>query len=107
MTDHDIYGTRSHTADELACLASSSLGLVFTEHDSSYRGIYHRADGPDCRIEIQPNPIPGDDDEDDLYAPEHPTARVLMLTTTSEPNVTLRSRLLAIEGLTHLKHESW
>ncbi|MFI9565692.1 hypothetical protein [Streptomyces rishiriensis] len=107
MTDYDIYGTSSHTASELVRLASSCLGLVFTERDSYYRGIYHRADSPDAEIEIQPNLIPGDDGEDDLYVTEHPTVEVLLLTTTPAPNPALRAQLVAIGGLAHLKHESW
>ncbi|MFB8000208.1 hypothetical protein ACFC4G_46525 [Streptomyces sp. NPDC056002] len=107
MTDYDIYGTSSHTASELIRLAGSCLGLVFTERDSYYRGIYHRADTPDGEIEIQPNSIPGDDGEDDLYVTEHPTVQVLLLTTTPAPNPALREQLVAVEGLVHLKHESW
>lgn len=107
MTDYDIYGTSSHTADELARLAGSFLGLVFTERESHYRGLYHRADSPDAEIEIQPNPIPGDDGEDDLYVTEHPSVEVLLLTTTSAPNPALRAQMLAIEGVVHLKHQAW
>ncbi|MCO4700553.1 hypothetical protein LRR80_06663 [Streptomyces sp. RO-S4] len=57
-------------------------------------------------FEIQPNPIPGDDGEDDLYAPEHPAAQALLLTTTPTPDPGLRTRLDSIEGLTHLNHET-
>ncbi|MFD9793717.1 hypothetical protein ACFWXK_22535 [Streptomyces sp. NPDC059070] len=106
MTDYNTYGTSSHTADELSRLLGARLELVFTEHDSHYRGIYHRADSPDGKIEIQPNPIPGDDGEDDLYAPEHPTSQVLLLTSTPGPTPALRAQLAAVEGLVHLKHES-
>ncbi|GAA5063278.1 hypothetical protein [Streptomyces similanensis] len=107
MTDYDVYGTSSHTARELARVTGSCLGLVFTEHDSYYRGIYYRADSPDCEIEIQPNPIPGDDGDDDLYVTEHPTLQVLLMTTTPASSPALRAQLVAIEGLVHLKHESW
>ncbi|MFD3450598.1 hypothetical protein ACFWVC_00210 [Streptomyces sp. NPDC058691] len=107
MTDYDIYGTSSHTASELVRLASRCLGLVFTERDSYFRGIYHRADSLDAKIEIQPNPIPGDDGESDLYVTEHPAVHVLLLTTTRAPNPALRAQLVAIERLVHLKHESW
>ncbi|MFJ3658285.1 hypothetical protein ACIPPR_33880 [Streptomyces nigra] len=106
MTDHHTYGTSTHTAGELVRLVSDRLGLVFTERDSDYRGVYHLASIPNGRIEIQPNPIPGDDDEDDLYAPEHPAAQVLLLTTTPTPDPALRTRLDSIEGLTHLNHET-
>ncbi|MER7204090.1 hypothetical protein CG723_44845 [Streptomyces sp. CB01635] len=107
MTDYDTYGTSSHTASELVRLVGGRLGLAFTEHDSHFRGIYHRADSLDGQIEIQPNPIPGDDGEDDLYATEHPTVQVLLLTTTPAPNPALRAQLNAVEGLAHLKNESW
>ncbi|MCZ9349204.1 hypothetical protein NGM36_29095 [Streptomyces mutabilis] len=104
MTDHHTYGTSTHTAGELARLVGDRLGLVFTERDSDYRGVYHLADIPNGRIEIQPNPIPGNDEEGDLYAPEHPAAQVLLLATTPASDPALRTRLNSIEGLTHLDH---
>ncbi|MFE9171080.1 hypothetical protein ACFYNZ_16395 [Streptomyces kebangsaanensis] len=106
MTDRHTYGTSTHTADELVRLVGDRLGLVFTERDSDYRGVYHLAGIPDGRIEIQPNPIPGDDDEDDLYAPEHPAAQVLLLTTTPTPDPALQARLDPVEGLIHLDQET-
>ncbi|MFE9404175.1 hypothetical protein ACFYNY_20735 [Streptomyces sp. NPDC006530] len=107
MTDYDTYGTNSHTVDELVrLLGGGRLGLVFTEHDSYYRGVYHRADSSDGEIEIQPNSIPGSDDKDDLYAAEHPTMDVLLLILTSAPVSDLRAQLNSIEGLVHLQHES-
>ncbi|MGW0817216.1 hypothetical protein ACWD00_28945 [Streptomyces viridiviolaceus] len=106
MTDHHTYGTSIHTADELVRLVSDCLGRVFTERDSDYRGVYHLASGPNGRIEIQPTPIPGDDGEDDLYVPEHPTAQVLLLTTTPVAEPALQARLGSIEGLIHLNHET-
>lgn len=106
MTDHHTYGTSTHTAAELVRLVSDRLGLVFTERDSDYRGVYHLASIPNGRTEIQPNPIPGDDGEDDLYAPEHPAAQVLLLTTTRAPDPALQARLGSIEGLIHLHHEA-
>ncbi|WP_158727443.1 hypothetical protein [Streptomyces sp. NRRL S-31] len=42
MTDHHTYGTSTHTAGELVRLVSDRLGLVFTEHDSDYRGVPSR-----------------------------------------------------------------
>ncbi|MGW2387244.1 hypothetical protein [Streptomyces sp. NPDC001658] len=104
MTDHHTYGTSSHTADELVRIVSDCLGLEFAKRESDYLGIYYLAKSPDARIEVQPNQIPGD--EDDLYAPEHPTIQALVLTTTAAPDPTLRARMGSIEGLTHLKHES-
>ncbi|WP_406470555.1 hypothetical protein [Streptomyces sp. NBC_01615] len=43
MTDHHTYGTGTHTAGELVRLVSDRLGLVFSERDSYFRGVYHRA----------------------------------------------------------------
>jgi hypothetical protein len=106
MTDHHTYGTSTHTADELVRLVSDCLGLVFAERDSDYRGVYHLASSPNGRIEIQPNPIPGDDGEDDLYTPEHPAAQVLLLTTTPVAEPALQARLGSIEGLIHLNHDT-
>lgn len=56
---YDTYGTSVHTAAELAGLVADRLGLTFAEHDSYYRGIYHRsiyyrADAPPYEIEVQP-----------------------------------------------------
>ncbi|WP_149824534.1 hypothetical protein [Streptomyces tailanensis] len=105
MTDHHTYGTSTHTVDELVRLVGDRLGLVFTERDSDYRGIYLLAGSLNGRIEIQPNAIPGDDGEDDLYAPEHPAHQVLLLTTpVLDP--ALQARLGAIEGLVPLNHET-
>lgn len=106
MTDHHTYGTSTHTAGELVRLVSDRLGLVFAERASDYRGVYHLAGIPNGRIEIQPNPIPGADDEDDLYAPEHLAAQVLLLTTTPVPDPALQARLGSVEGLIHLNHET-
>ncbi|MFI1360458.1 hypothetical protein ACH4TV_43820 [Streptomyces sp. NPDC020898] len=103
MTDHhQTYGTSTHTADELTQLVGDRLGLAFTERDSHFLGVYYVADIPGRKIEIQPNRIPGDDDEDDLYAPEHPTVRVLLLTTTPAPDAALRAELTSVERLVHL-----
>ncbi|MET8565741.1 hypothetical protein ABZV75_36235 [Streptomyces flaveolus] len=106
MTDYHTYGTSTHTAGELVRLVGDRLGLVFTERDSDYRGVYHLAGTSQERIEIQPNAIPGDDEEDDIYAPQHPSVEVLLLTTTPAPNPALQVRLDSIEGLIHLDHET-
>ncbi|MEV7082178.1 hypothetical protein AB0N88_27150 [Streptomyces sp. NPDC093516] len=105
MTDHHTYGTSTRTADGLVRLVSDRLGLVFTERNSDYRGVYHLANSHNGRIEIQPNPIPGDEEEDELYAPEHPDVRVLLLTTTLNPDPSLQARLASVEGLVHLNHQ--
>ncbi|MFJ8635081.1 hypothetical protein [Streptomyces sp. NPDC093568] len=110
MTDHHTYGTSGHSVSELVRLVSDRFSLAFSERESSYRGIYHLADSPDGRIEIQPNLVPGDDGddgEDELYAPEHPGAQVLLLITTPAADPTLQARLASIEGLAHLDHQSW
>ncbi|WP_369263506.1 hypothetical protein [Streptomyces sp. R35] len=75
MTDYDTYGTSTHTASELVHLVTGRLDVVFTERESDYRGVYHLAQGTYGRIEIQPNAIPGDDGQDDLYTPQHPAVR--------------------------------
>lgn len=106
MTDHHTYGTSTHTAGELVQLVTDRLGQIFTERDSDYRGVYHLANSPNGRIEIQPNPIPSHYVEDDLYAPEHPAAKVLLLTTTPIADPALQASLGSIEGLIHLNHET-
>ncbi len=107
MTDYDTYGTGTHTASELVHLLTSHLGVVFTERESDYRGVYHFAQGAYGRIEIQPNAIPGDDGQDDLYAPEHPAVRVLLLISTPTAGRTLYTRLGTVQGLVHLGREPW
>ena len=106
MTDYDTYGTGTHTASELVHLVTGHLDVVFAEHESDYRGVDHLAQGAYGRIEIQPNAIPDDDGQDDLYAPEHPAVRALLLTNTPTPEPTLHTRLGTIQGLVHLSHES-
>ncbi|MET9758070.1 hypothetical protein ABZ016_03285 [Streptomyces sp. NPDC006372] len=103
MADHDIYGTSTHTADDLVRLVSARLGMTFTERESHFRGVYHLADDHGVRVEIQPNETPGDD-EAEPFDDAHPECRVLVLTTTTAPGVTLRARLESIEGLLHLRH---
>ncbi|WP_305733694.1 hypothetical protein [Streptomyces sp. TRM70350] len=44
--------------------------------------------------------------EDGLYAPEHPAAQVLLLTTTPVAEPALEAGLGSIEGLIHLNHET-
>jgi hypothetical protein len=69
MIIYDTYGTSIYTAAKLARIAADRLGLTFTERESDYRGIYYRADVPPYQIEVQPNVIPADDGQDDLYTP--------------------------------------
>lgn len=103
MPDY-VHGTGACSADELVSLVGDRLGLVFTERDSCYLGVYHVAVIPGGRITVQPNAIPGDDGEDDLYAPEHPADWVLLLTTTSAEDPALPARLDSIEGLVRKDH---
>ncbi|MGI5194723.1 hypothetical protein ACQEVY_14005 [Streptomyces sp. CA-288835] len=100
MTEYTTYGTSTHSPSELAQLVTCRLGLVFTERDSYFRGVYYTADHSDGRVQIQPNSIPGDDDEDELYASEHPRSRVLLLTTSLAP--ALHTGLDSIDGLVRL-----
>jgi hypothetical protein len=102
MTEYAAYGTNAQTTSELVRLVSDLLELTFTERESDYRGTYDIAKSAWGRIEIQPNAIPGDDGQDDLYAPEHPSVQVLLLTATPSPDPTLHRRLSSIEGLAHL-----
>jgi hypothetical protein len=105
MADHDPYGTRTHTLEDLVRLVSACLAVTFAERESDYRGVYHLADHHGIRVEVQPNEIPGFD-EDEPYDLAHPECQVLVLTTTPLPDPTLRTRLESIEGLVHLRHES-
>ncbi|MET9505872.1 hypothetical protein ABZY42_29810 [Streptomyces sp. NPDC006622] len=107
MTDYDTYGTSTHTARELVHLVTTHLDVVFAERESDYRGVYHLARCTHGHIEIQPNAIPGDDGQDDLYAPEHPAVRVLLLLSTSTSEPTPHTRLAAVPGLVHLGRASW
>ena len=79
--------------------SSPSTKVTTGASTTSPRGAY-------VRIEIQPNAIPDDDGQDDLYAPEHPAVRALLLTNTPTPEPTLHTRLGTIQGLVHLSHES-
>ncbi|GAA4294266.1 hypothetical protein GCM10023086_06240 [Streptomyces venetus] len=105
MASYDTYGTSTHTVDDLVRLVSVRLGMTFTERESHFRGVYHLADDHSVRVEVQPNEVPGDD-EDEPFDDAHPECRVLVLTTTTTPGTTLRARLESIEGLLHLRHES-
>ncbi|MFJ8590711.1 hypothetical protein [Streptomyces sp. NPDC093598] len=106
MSYHRVYGTSTHTVSDVVELVTACLGLTFAERESDYRGVYHLADGGGVRIEIQPNKIPGDDGEEDLYDLEHPAVQVLVLTTTWGPDPTLQACLDSIEELMLLSHES-
>ncbi|REE64439.1 hypothetical protein BX257_7117 [Streptomyces sp. 3212.3] len=44
--------------------------------------------------------------EDDLYAPEQPAVKVLLLTAVPSPDSGLQARLDSIEGLIHLNHRT-
>ncbi|MFF9806048.1 hypothetical protein ACF1G5_13100 [Streptomyces coeruleorubidus] len=106
MSHHRVYGTSAHTASDLVELVTACLGMAFAERESDYRGVYHVADGGGVRIEIQPNKIPWDCGEEELYDLEHPAAQVLVLTTTRGPDLTLQACLDSIEELMLLSHES-
>ncbi|MCT9139094.1 hypothetical protein [Streptomyces violarus] len=99
------YGTSTHTIDDLLQLVSTRLEMTFAKRESDYRGTYHLARDHGIQVEIQPNGIPGDDEEE-FYDSAHPEFRVLVLTTTPVPDPTLSARLDSIEGLVHLSRES-
>ncbi|MFE3434382.1 hypothetical protein [Streptomyces sp. NPDC059171] len=104
MTVSDIYGTNSYTAKELAGLLADRLDVTFTERESDYLGVYFLATLADTtRVQVQPNTIPGDDGQDDLYDDEHPDVSVLLLITSPTPAEPLNDELSALEGLTRLR----
>lgn len=103
MTAFDTYGTSVHTARQLADLVTDRLGAAFVERDSDYLGVYLLATLSDAtRIQVQPNAIPGDDGDDDLYDEQHPDLPVLLLITAPSPDPALHDQLAGIEGLARL-----
>ncbi|MFI6499573.1 hypothetical protein [Nonomuraea typhae] len=97
------YGTATLTMPDLTHALSVRLGVTFIERDSHYRGTYLTATlANGTRIDIQPNAIPGDEPDDDLYAPGQPEATLLILTTEPDHDNELHRHLAAIEGLNHL-----
>jgi hypothetical protein len=98
-----LYGTRTHEPGELARMITERLGVRFTERESYYRGIYLVARLGEARIEIQPNTIPGDDDQCDLYTDKRPDTPLLVLVTGPDQDGALSTGLAAIEGLAVLE----
>ncbi|MFJ9822797.1 hypothetical protein ACIRSU_00290 [Streptomyces sp. NPDC101160] len=104
MTAFDIYGTNAYTAKELSGLLADRLAVTFASRESDYLGAYFLATLADTtRIQVQPNAIPGDDGEDDLYEDEHPGLPVLLLVTSPAADGSLRDELSAIDGLTRIR----
>ncbi|GAA3762846.1 hypothetical protein [Streptomyces tremellae] len=104
MTVSDTYGTNSYTAKELTGLLADRLDVTFTERESDYLGVYFLATLADTtRLQVQPNAIPGDNGEDDLYDDEHPDVSVLLLMTSSAAAEPLNDELSAVGGLTWLR----
>ncbi|MGW3275177.1 hypothetical protein ACWDFH_27460 [Streptomyces kronopolitis] len=104
MTVSDAYGTSSYTAKELAGLLADRLDVTFTERESDYLGVYFLATLADTiRLKVQPNAIPGDDGEDDLYDDEHPDVSVLVLVTSPTAAEPLNDELSAVGGLARLR----
>ncbi|MFF1569927.1 hypothetical protein ACFVY1_42165 [Streptomyces sp. NPDC058293] len=104
MTVSDTYGTNSYTAKELASLLADRLDVTFTERESDYLGVYFLATLADTtRLQIQPNAIPGDDGEDDLYDDEHPDVSVLLLITSPAAAEPLSDELSAVGELARLR----
>jgi hypothetical protein len=104
MTVFDTYGTNTYTARELSGRLADQLGIAFTERESDYLGVYFLATLADTtRIQIQPNAIPGDDGEDDLYEDEHPEMTVLLRVTTPDAVQPHTADLSTVEGLTRLR----
>lgn len=98
-----VYGTSAHEPAELGQLIAERLGIRFTKRESDFRGIYLVARLGEARIEIQPNAIPGDDDQSDLYADEHPGTPVLVLVSGPEQDGALSTGLAAIDRLAILE----
>jgi hypothetical protein len=105
MAIHDTYGTRNLSAEELAAPLAPRLGVTFAQHASYYRGVYLTAEAGLAAIEIQPNSIPGDDD--DLYAPEHAAFQTLVLVTAPGSDGRLNTILMDTEGLEALAHKTF
>jgi hypothetical protein len=104
MTTFDTYGTNTYTPRELSGLLADRLAVAFAERESDYLGVYFLATLADAtRVQVQPNAIPGDDGEDDLYEDEHPDVSVLLLVTSPADAQSLGTDLAAIEGLTRLR----
>ncbi|MCQ9179835.1 hypothetical protein KMT30_12535 [Streptomyces sp. IBSBF 2953] len=105
MTSFDTYGTNTYTAQELSDLLADRLTAGFTERESDYLGSYFLAVLADTtRLHVQPNAVPGDDGQDDLYEHEYTDVTVLLLITSpvaAEP--ALHAELGTIEGLTRLR----
>jgi hypothetical protein len=102
MTAFRTYGTNTCTPAELAQLVAARLDLTFVERESDYRGTYLVAQTSSHRIEIQPNAIPGNDDQEDLYDPGHPQMQTLLLVTGPDQDTALNARLDSVGGLTSL-----
>ncbi|MFF4155182.1 hypothetical protein ACFYZU_33865 [Streptomyces sp. NPDC001651] len=104
MTVSDTYGTNSYTTKELAGLLADRLHVTFTERESDHLGVYSLATLADMtRLQIQPNTIPGDDGEDDLYDDEHPDVSVLLLITSPAAAEPVADELSAVGELTRLR----
>lgn len=106
METHDTYGTRTYTVAGLARLLADRLGVTFVERDSYYLGVYLVADAGNQRVEIQPNAIPGDGDEDELYDDEHPDIQTFLLVNGPHRDNALTASLHSIEALTALRGNS-
>ncbi|MFE1383499.1 hypothetical protein ACFW6S_31585 [Streptomyces sp. NPDC058740] len=103
MTVFKTYGTNTHTAKELCDLLADRLAVTFAQRESDYLGIYFLATLADTtHLHVQPNAIPGDDGEDDLYKDEYPDVPVLLLVTTPDTAKPLDDALATVEGLTRL-----
>jgi hypothetical protein len=100
---NDVYGSQTLTLVELGERVGAALGVSFAEHESYFRGPYLMAmlvNG--SRIEIQPNTVPGDDDEE-FYATEYAVHSVLVLVQAPDAAAaSVRQRLSTVEGLTLL-----
>lgn len=100
----DTYGTNAYTAQQLTDLLAERLSAVFAERDSYYLGVHFVATLDDAtRIKVQPNAIPGDDGEDDLFEGDHPDVSLLLVVTSPADAQPLVTELAAIDGLARLR----
>ncbi|MEU8762704.1 hypothetical protein [Streptomyces sp. NPDC048659] len=103
MNVFKTYGTNTHTARELCDLLAGRLGVTFVERESDYLGAYFLATLADTTcLQVQPNAVPGDEGEDDLYMDEYPDVPVLLSVTASDTVTPLDDALSTVEGLARL-----
>jgi hypothetical protein len=98
---NDVYGSQL-TTEQVRGAIAQALDATFDEHESYFRGRYLVASlDDDTHVEIQPNTVPGDDEEE-YYATEYAAYLVLLLVRGDRLD-DVRRRLEPINGLTYLR----